>query len=213
MGARGLPRDATDRTGKSHFGTGLIKALIEIVTGFASITGFLFSAGRFLLLGSLFLGSLTLALGASSRAGHLPGNQKAAGSDWQIECVAPGEAKAINLSMDDAKIYFALRRGVTSFIIRLAAPGQRPLFTLVNENRAARGKFSIAISQERLAPGNSKWKVVHGSVPFRHKRLFALSLVGVEAKYVKLTFQVDQPEKVRRRDEPARRATRFTVQR
>jgi len=38
------------------------------------------------------------------------------------------------------------------------------------------------------------WSAVEGAIRFRHKRLFAVSLVGVEAKYVRLTFQVEVPD-------------------
>ncbi len=114
--------------------------------------------------------------------------------------------------MHDAEIRYALPRGITSFIIHLAAPGQRRCFTLVNENMAAEGKLSIATSNVRLAANNPSWRVVDGAVPFRHKRLFALSLIGVEAKFVKLTFQVDNLEKTTRRTERERPANRFTRQ-
>ena len=59
---------------------------------------------------------------------------------------------------------------------------------------------------------NPKWNAVAGAVPFRNKRRFDLSLMGVEAKFVKLTFQVDDPGKIRRRPEPDQPARRFTVQ-
>lgn len=190
----------------------MIKALIEIVTGSDSITGFLSFARRFSVAGSLFLGSVALTFGASSQAGHPQRNQEATRSDWQIKCVAPGKAKAISLTMNDAKIRYALRHGVTSFIIRLADPAQRRYFTLVNENMAVEGNLSIAIANEPLALNNPKWRVVDGAIPFRHKRLFALSLIGVEAKFVKLTFRVDNSEKITRREEPVGPANRFTVQ-
>ncbi|HEY4284822.1 MAG TPA: hypothetical protein VGM62_17300 [Chthoniobacterales bacterium] len=114
--------------------------------------------------------------------------------------------------MSDAEIRYALGRGVTSFIIHLAAPGQRRCFTLVNGNMAAAGKLSIATSNERLTADNPKWRVVDGAVRFRHKRLFALSLLGVDAQFVKLTFQVDDLEKVAQREEPDPRINRYTVQ-
>ena len=77
---------------------------------------------------------------------------------------------------------------------------------------AAEGKLSIAISNERLAANNPRWSAVEGAVPFRHKRHFDLSLMGVEAKFVKLTFQVDDPGKIRRHAEPDRPANRFTAE-
>ena len=93
--------------------------------------------------------------------------------------------------MSDSRFRYALPRGVTSFVLRLAASGQQRCITLENENTAAAGKLSIAISDERLAANSPKWSVVDGAIAFRHKRRFALSLMGVEAKFVKLTFQVD----------------------
>jgi len=169
----------------------------------------------FCIAGWFILSSIASADGEAHRsdqAGHRPQKEEAARADWQIECVAPGKAEAINLTMNDAKIRFALRRGVTSFIIHLAAPGQQRCFTLENENMAAEGSFSIATSNERLAVNNPKWNAIAGAVPFRHKRHFDLSLMGVEAKFVKLTFQVDDRGKITRRDEPDRPANRFTVQ-
>ena len=165
--------------------------------------------------GSFILSSIASAGGGaptSDRADHRPLSEEAARADWQIECVAPGKAKAISLTTSDAKIRFALRRGVTFFIIHLAAPGERRCFTLENENMTAKGSFSIATSNERLAVNNPNWNAVAGTVPFQHKRHFDLSLMGVEAKFVKLTFQVDDPGKIARRDEPDRPARRLTAQ-
>lgn len=56
--------------------------------------------------------------------------------------------------------------------------------------------MSIAVSDHALAPNSPAWKAVAGSIPFRHKRRFALSLVGVEANYVRLTFEIDRAPKV-----------------
>ena len=189
--------------------------MIETVPSSDSIATSLFSARIFFIAGSFVLSSIASGGGdtpTSDQAGHRPQNEEAARANWQIECVAPGKREAINLKMNDAKIRFALRRGATSFIVHLAAPGQQRCFTLENENIAAKGSFSIATSNERLAVNNPKWNPVAGAVPFRHKRHFDLSLVGVEAKFVKLTFLVDEPGKIMRRDEPDQPANRFTAQ-
>ena len=165
--------------------------------------------------GSLFLSSIAFANNDSAVPGqteHLQPNQATTGSDCQIECLSPGKAEAVSLTMNDSEIRYALPRGVTSFIIHLDAPGQRRCFTLVNESSEAKGKLSIAISNERLAANNPKWSAVDGAVPFRHKRRFALSLIGVEAKFVKLTFQVDELEKVMRGAKPDERADRLAAQ-
>jgi hypothetical protein len=130
----------------------------------------------------------------------LAGHEDPALGSRKVECVAPGKAEVTSLTMADAKINYALPRGVTSFIIRLAAPAEQRCFTLVNENAAAEGRFSIAVANERLAADNPRWSVVDGAIRFRHKKLFAVSLVGVEARYVKLTFEVDSLATVAPRD-------------
>ena len=148
----------------------------------------------------------------SEQAAHLIQGQESERSRLQIECVAPGKTEATSLLMNDAKIRYALRRGETSFIIHLAAEDQRRGFTLENENMAAEGRLLIAVSNARLAANNPKWSAVAGAIPFRHKRLFDLSLIGVETEFVKLTFQVEDPGEITPRDEPDRAANRFTVQ-
>jgi hypothetical protein len=67
---------------------------------------------------------------------------------------------------------------------------------LVNENMSARGELRIAVSNDKLSPSSKKWIPVEGSIPFHCKRLFNLSLVGVEAKYVKLTFRVKHEQAI-----------------
>jgi hypothetical protein len=171
----------------------------------ASTSAFFSSARRCGATASLFLTSVSLAgnspltPGEPADSGHV---QKPTNGGWQIECVASGREAATNLTMADAKINYALPRGVTSFIIHLSAPAQQRCFTLVNENTAAEGKLSIAVSKERLPAGSPKWSAVGRSIPFRHKRLFTVSLVGIEANYVKLTFQVESPDRTALRGFP-----------
>jgi hypothetical protein len=168
----------------------------------ASTCVFSISARKLCAAGSLFLTSIALAgqnAPLPEPAADLGQNLKPA-SGWEIECVASGSTKATSLTMADAKINYALPRGVTTFIIRLAAPAAERCFTVVNGNAAAAGKLSIAVSSERLDAESPKWSTVGGAINFRHKRLFAVSLVGVAANYVKLTFQVDEPDRIARRD-------------
>ena len=164
----------------------------------ASTSAFLSSARRFGAAASLFLTSIALVGNSPLTPGKPTDsdqNQKPTNLGWQIECVASGKGEATNLTMADAKINYALSRGVTSFIIRLSAPAPPRCFTLVNENTAAEGKLSIAVSKERLPAASPKWSAVGRSIRFRHKRLFTVSLVGIEANYVKLTFQVEEPDR------------------
>jgi len=110
----------------------------------------------------------------------------------------PEKAQAINLTVNNGKTRFRLRNGVTSFVIPLVSAEHR--FTLENESVAANGTFSIATASRRLAANDVNWNVVAGAVRFRQKRQFNLSLVGVDAKFVRLTFQVDRAGKITRAD-------------
>lgn len=111
-----------------------------------------------------------------------------------------------------SKISCALPPGVTSFIFRLATTERQPSLTFMNENPAASGKFSIAVAKERLPAKSPKWHVVEGAIHFQNKRLFALSLVGVDANYVKLTFEVEKPQGTAKPDRAAARSTLFERQ-
>src|SRR4029077_16177797 len=66
----------------------------------------------------------------------------------------------------------------------------------VNENAAARGDLKIAVSNYRLPAKSAKWTEVEGVIPFARKRLFNLSLLGVEAKYVRLSFHVENEGRI-----------------
>src|SRR5205814_2814411 len=69
-------------------------------------------------------------------------------------------------------------------------------FTFVNENAAARGELKISVSNYRLPASSSKWTEVEGVIPFARKRLFNLSMLGVEAKYVRLSFRVEKEGRI-----------------
>ncbi len=170
----------------------------DSIRRFLSLAGLISAGGWFCLAPVAFARS---DFPTSDQAKHLPESQGPLKREAQIECLAPGKVGPISLTPIDARIRYALPRGTTSFIIHLAASDRRRCFTLVNENRTAEGKLSIAIANERLAANDPKWSAVEGAIPFRHKRLFALSLIGVEAKFVKLTFQVPAPKKITLRDE------------
>ncbi len=95
-----------------------------------------------------------------------------------------------------AQLSHALPRGVSSFVVRLGAPGSPRSVTFVNENPAAEGKLSIAVAERRLAADSPHWSTVDGAIRFRHKRLFSFSLVGIDANYVRLTFDVEAPARI-----------------
>jgi hypothetical protein len=92
------------------------------------------------------------------------------------------------LTLDNDTVNCSLPEGDTTFIISLVR--NSPL-TLINENLAARGEFRIAVSNEKLSADSDRWTPVDGAVSFKRKRLFNVSMLGVEAKYIRLTFHVE----------------------
>ena len=122
----------------------------------------------------------------------------------QIECIMPDgraatiagrtsrEENPVPLIMDDGTISCPLQGGDTTFVIALAKAALIDRFTFVNENAAAHGELKIAVSNYRLPANSSKWTEVQGVIPFAHKRLFNLSMLGVEAKYVRFSFHVEK---------------------
>src|ERR1700730_7991530 len=126
----------------------------------------------------------------------------------QIECIMPdGRVAAIAsrtswetnptaLIMDDDTIGCPLQGGQTTFVITLPKASLLDRFTFVNENATARGELKIAVSNYRLPASSSKWTEVEGIIPFARKRVFNLSMLGVEAKYVRLSFHVEKEGRI-----------------
>ncbi len=96
----------------------------------------------------------------------------------------------------DSSLSCPLQEGVTTFVVSVPKGPQRDRFTFVNENAAARGELKISVADQKLAPNDPKWTAVDGTVVFSHKRLFNLSMVGVEANYVKLSFHVEKNDQI-----------------
>jgi hypothetical protein len=158
----------------------------------------------------------SLATSAIS-ADHAGGNEEAVNEaknlarmncGAQIECIMPdghraaiasrtsSEAGPTALIMDDDTISCPLQGGETTFVIALPKAALLDRFTFVNENAAARGELKIAVSNYRLPVSSSKWTEVEGVIPFARKRLFNLSMLGIEAKYVKLSFHVENEARI-----------------
>src|SRR5438105_14198083 len=121
----------------------------------------------------------------------------------QIEYITPdGQFSPVNAArlapraqaaafVDNDTVSCVLREGETTFIIELPKNSPRDRFTFLNENAAACGELRIAVSNSPLPVNSSKWTQVDGIVPFAHKRLFKLSMLGVDTKFVRLSFTVD----------------------
>jgi hypothetical protein len=126
----------------------------------------------------------------------------------QIECVTPDgqpgqvsrlpgpDPGATALIMDDDTVTCLLQEGETNFVIELPQTTLLDRFTFLNENAAARGELRIAVSNRRLPASSPEWTEVEGIVPFAHKRLFGVSLLGIEAKFVRLSFHVEKKGRV-----------------
>jgi hypothetical protein len=122
----------------------------------------------------------------------------------KIECMTPdGHAGHISrlpepdpgataLIMEDDTVTCLLQEGETNFVIELPQFASLDRFTFLNENAAARGELKISVSNQRLAANSVEWTDVEGVIPFAHKRLFGVSLLGIEAKYVRLSFRVEK---------------------
>lgn len=101
-----------------------------------------------------------------------------------------GQENIFNLKND--AVSCSLPEGDTTLIISLAGRSMRDRFTFINENSAARGELRIAVATEKLSANSDKWTPVDGAISFKRKRLFNVSILGVEAEYVRLTFHVER---------------------
>lgn len=100
------------------------------------------------------------------------------------------------LMIEEDTLQCALQEGRTAFVIKLANPSLLDRLTFENENAAAAGQLKIFVSNDRLPADSPQWVEVDGAIAFSHKRLFSLSMVGVEARYVKLSFEVEKAGRI-----------------
>jgi hypothetical protein len=124
-----------------------------------------------------------------------------ANDDSRIDWIANDGSGAVSSTLqrnganpsrkDDDTVSCLLKEGDSTFVIALPKRTLLDRLTFVNENADAQGDLRIAVSNYRLPAESSKWNTVDGSVHFAHKRLFNFSMLGVEAKYVRLSFHVE----------------------
>ena len=165
-----------------------------------------------LALASLFLGLTLGTVPASPASGENVNNSTKNPARMncgaKIECITPDGREAVvatateqnrsaaALIMDDDTLSCPLQEGQTTFIITLPSTLLVDRFILLNENASARGELKIAVSNDQLPASSSKWVEVDGRIPFTNKRLFNVSIVGVEARYVKLSFDVEKSGRI-----------------
>lgn len=136
------------------------------------------------------------------------GEPIAAPAGTHIECTTPdgrvvdvpnadsANSDAPALLVGEDMLTCPLQEGETTFVIKLSASAFLDRFTFVNENATAAGRLKISVSNDPLPVTSPKWVDVDGNIAFSRKRLFNVSTVGVEARYVKLSFRVDKTEHV-----------------
>jgi hypothetical protein len=163
-----------------------------------------------LLAPSLMLASLVGSLAAEQEPSEAPKpnamTQMNCGA--RIECITPdGQTNPVSklpaidpaaaaLIMEDDTVSCVLQEGETNFVVELPKTRLLDRLTFLNENARARGELKIAVANDRLNPKSSKWTEVEGVVPFSHKRLFGVSLIGIEARFVRLSFRVEKPARI-----------------
>jgi len=112
------------------------------------------------------------------------------GPDGRIVTVTDKDSSARELLFDDDTLGYPLSEGDTTFLLSFPRTSMLDRFTFVNENASAEGEMKISVSNYRLPAQSSKWNEVSGGTSFTGKRLFDLSLLGTEARFVKLSFHV-----------------------
>jgi hypothetical protein len=152
---------------------------------------------------NISLGLIAASLFASNHCAYAGDASK---TGPQIEYITPdGKFSSLSASnpnaqqstaafVDQNTISCALKEGETTFIIELPNNVPRDRFIFLNENAAACGELRIAVSNSPLPADSPKWTEVDGIVPFAHKRLFELSILGVDTKFVRLSFRVEGQE-------------------
>jgi hypothetical protein len=99
------------------------------------------------------------------------------------------------LILSDKPLHYSLPEGETILIIQVPNTALLDRFTFINQD-TVRGELKIAVANSSLSPADPNWNAVSGDIAFAHKRLFNLSMVGVEAKYVKLSFRVTKEDRI-----------------
>jgi hypothetical protein len=158
----------------------------------------------------LVIASLGPVVGAdeSASAASRPDAMTQMNCGARIECITPdgqtnrvsklagADPSAAALIMEDDTVSCVLQEGETNFVVELPSARLLDRLTFLNENAMARGELKISVSNNRLKPDSAGWLEVEGVVPFSHKRLFGVSLIGIEARFVRLSFRVEKAGRI-----------------
>ena len=100
-----------------------------------------------------------------------------------------------SLVLEEKPLRYSLPNGETTLIVQVPNAALLDRFTFINQE-AVRGALNIAVANSCLSPTDPNWKQVSGDIAFAHKRHFNLSMLGVEATYVKLCFRVTKEDRI-----------------
>ncbi len=120
------------------------------------------------------------------------------GPALQVVASTGPEAAPATVIVKDSSLQSPLQEGVNTFVIKLSSATLLDGVTFVNETATATGHLQISVSDELLPASSKDWVQVDGAIPFHGKRLFNLSMVGVNARYLKLSFRVDKAGQIAR---------------
>jgi hypothetical protein len=112
------------------------------------------------------------------------------GPDGRIVTVTNKDSSASALLFDDDTLGYQIPEGDTTLLLSFPRTSALDRVTFVNENASAAGEMRISVSNYRLPAQSPKWNEVNSGTSFTGKRLFDLSLLGTEARFVKLSFHV-----------------------
>ncbi|MEY2539072.1 MAG: hypothetical protein QOG67_2812 [Verrucomicrobiota bacterium] len=122
----------------------------------------------------------------------------------RIDWISPGATGLINISsreqtasaesllLDDQTLNCRLSRGDNTFVLTLPRISLLNRFSFINEQATASGSVEIFVSNYRLSPNDSRWQTTNQNVSFSGRRFVNVSLVGIEAKYIRILFHVEK---------------------
>lgn len=114
------------------------------------------------------------------------------GSVVAVPVASEPEDNPAALVLDDNTLSCPLPLGESTFIITLPRISVLQRFAFINQNAAGQGDFDLAVSNYRLGSNDPKWVPVQKATSFGGQRLINLPILGVEAKYVKVSFHVQR---------------------
>jgi hypothetical protein len=100
-----------------------------------------------------------------------------------------------SLLLEDKPLRYSLPEGESTLIIQIPKASLLDHFTFISEE-TVRGALKIAVANSCLSATDPTWNAVSGDIAFAHKRHFNLSMVGVDARYVKLSFRVTKEDRI-----------------